>query len=470
MKILPEGLLITNDSVIAFFRENPSPAIAAAFDSHVLSFVSAVTHALKQSEAEGQRERDSNHLRAIMEQFENRQAQQLESLVTSINHQVDTALRKTTLADSISEKIEVLLKQQTSDRKLETSELKQVITTQLQTGIVTPLETIKAQISDMPDRVERGVSSKIDVLKEQSRTVKSDVEFLLKSHIGTIQGSETARSDLKEFMTKTFHSIDKRFDEVTGLVDSKVGGISSSQDILRDKLEAMERTNSRTATCSKLRGTRAEIEWFEILQDHLKERDGFTISRIETDRGCDILLQRDGYTDIRLEIKSFTAPVTSPNVAKFLRDIDLCGSHGIFLSTSTPIVGKSSFMDFEQRPKGHLAFYLASVETNVQVVLDTIYIIHQLDRVITRNKEEAGTLLLGPDTIHAIKRRLTDCGDSICKIKDALQSSLALLRNMESTITQDIIKLVTGAALDEDKHVSPKKKGRPRKTAAVPTI
>ena len=93
-----------------------------------------------------------------------------------------------------------------------------------------------------------------------------------------------------------------------------------------------------------------------------------------------MLIKRLGHCDVRLEVKNFASSVPTKDVDKFERDLLATNAHGILCSLGSKIVQHGD-VDMSQLPNGRLAFYLANVGEDVDVVVTFLHVIYKLDAV-----------------------------------------------------------------------------------------
>ena len=108
MKLTDEGVLITDDVVVAFMRRYESSAsIAASFENACRCFVMSLDDGIRRFSHENQGDRDQERFRKMMESCENRFATNMETMKNEMKEAMDTRLGA--MGESMKDKINASL-------------------------------------------------------------------------------------------------------------------------------------------------------------------------------------------------------------------------------------------------------------------------------------------------------------------------------------------------------------------------
>ena len=136
-----------------------------------------------------------------------------------------------------------------------------------------------------------------------------------------------------------------------------------------------------------------------------------------------MLIKRLGHCDVRLEVKNFASSVPTKDVDKFERDLLSKSAHGIMCSLGSKIVQHGD-VDMSQLPNGRLAFYLANVGEDVDVVVTFLHVIYKLDAVT------------GADRATAVVPGLKLPESTVCHALDLLKGHVEKTRAMKANLNE----------------------------------
>ncbi len=248
--------------------------------------------------------------------------------------------------------------------------------------------------------------------------------------------------------------------DISKVVESTVGKTNESLVYaMKSVSEQVSNMTNKVDTFSALRNTtrfkgeEGERGLHEVLENNLSSRDGYTITDTKSvPHSCDMVVQRTGYPDIRIESKAHGRDtgenVRTQEVKRFESDLTHLNSHGIFVSLYSGICGKGA-IEFEMLPSTKkFAFYLSRNEFDGGIISEIIRLIYKLDTFIS-DKDEDEMLSITHESIIKIKSHLNDFNKKIDDLKTNAKNSLRILNE----ITLDIIeKLITSSipAAQED--------------------
>ncbi len=158
---------------------------------------------------------------------------------------------------------------------------------------------------------------------------------------------------------------------------------------------------------------------------------------------CDIVIQRTGYTDIRVECKAYgrddpTRKVNSHEIKKFIDDLISKNCHGIIVSVYCGITSKND-VDIELVPTTNkLAVYLS---LHVDMLPDIIRMMYKLDKLLNVAEKEDVTVLSN-DVVSKIRGHISDYSSKLKDISKHLKDCSRLVSEMTlSTIENLLVSL-----------------------------
>lgn len=126
--------------------------------------------------------------------------------------------------------------------------------------------------------------------------------------------------------------------------------LASRFDAVASQISELVRDDAVRNAKSVLKGAETERRFVEALIERLARSQharlrGAVVERCsDVSRACDAVVRCEGKPSVRIELKTYTNPVPTSEVAKFYRDLEVIGTdHGLFVSTDSRIVGKDPF-------------------------------------------------------------------------------------------------------------------------------
>ena len=257
------------------------------------------------------------------------------------------------------------------------------------------------------------------------------------------QGEQRSSDDYVLDRLNSFKS-----DMVSSLANAKIdlsdviNIVKSSSDSIMTKVDGF----SQLRNTNRFKGEEGEKTILEILQGAFHIHDGYAIKITKTvSHSCDIVIQRPGFTDIRIESKAYGrdngANVNATEVKKFISDLVQLNTHGIMVSLYSGISNKES-IDIEIVPSTNkLALYISGSENIVNIVR----LVFRLDKLLQLNVHENATILTD-DSIVMIRNHILDCTRKAEEIRTHMKHSVRLLNEMAF---DNIEKLIVAAPVEE---------------------
>lgn len=229
--------------------------------------------------------------------------------------------------------------------------------------------------------------------------------------------------------------VSKAVEETLSRRDDSMSHVHKTLDQVNSRLELL----SATRNTNRFKGEEGETGLMDILENKLPLRDGYTIQDVKTiPHNCDILVQRTGFPDIRVESKAHGRDngrnVNPAEVRRFEADLLGLDSHGIFVSLYTGISGKGP-IEIELLPTNKFAVYLSNNNFDGDTIKEYVNLIYKLDQFTN----ESDGLTISADAILRIKNHLTDFSLKIASIKSSLKTTLATLSDISFDVIEKIL-------------------------------
>ena len=120
-----------------------------------------------------------------------------------------------------------------------------------------------------------------------------------------------------------------------------------------------------------LKGAQSELRLSTIMNQMFPT--GEIINNTGKTASCDFLLKREGKPNIVFENKDYETNIYIEEIRKFIRDIEMVNTHGIFLSQKSGIASRANYqIEFN---KGNILVYLHNVDYSkekIQIAVDII--------------------------------------------------------------------------------------------------
>lgn len=233
---------------------------------------------------------------------------------------------------------------------------------------------------------------------------------------------------------------DSKSDE-NNLLSNKIAVIQHTLESIQTKMDQKKIIKNT----NRYKGEKGENDMLIILENILTHRDGYTLINTKSiPHNCDINVKRNGFPDIRLEIKAHgietKEPVRTCETKRFESDITGLNNHGIFISLFSKICGKAS-VEIDLLPNKKFAIYISNNNYDGETIKDYINLIYKLDNIISSFSSK-DNFKLSADSVASIKKHLNDFNNKINTLKTNMKSSIILLNEMS---IENIEKLLSGS-------------------------
>ena len=194
---------------------------------------------------------------------------------------------------------------------------------------------------------------------------------------------------------------------------------------------------------TKAVGAKGEQLVYDLLVKNLKTSQGYSITHVgNRAQCCDLLIERRGKSNIRVEVKSYTHKVNKAEVEKFHRDLIATNDHGIFISLYSGIVGVAS-VSFERMPTGKFAVYLTNEAFSEDSLYDFIELIYKVDESLEDNHD---MINISAESMKRIREHLDDWQKRVQSIKVHCKEIVQSVEKIDATA---ILTLLAGGTEEE---------------------
>jgi hypothetical protein len=265
---------------------------------------------------------------------------------------------------------------------------------------LTTQETMLKNITDVNALSRENEKSQIDNLKEKLSNVTTEIvsnlkEVLTNNLYKTIN-NEHIDSTLNNIVDKTKLMLNETIqNNVSSMINNSEKRISDNLKNINDtsiqnkitidniKNEISEHFTSLSNSSKK--GKIGENKLYSLLTNLYPSGEIVNNTDIEKCSG-DFFLRRKNKSQILFENKDYSTNVGPSEIDKFIRDIDIHHSHGIFLSQQTGITLKENYeIDIH---KNKILIYLHNVNYNSDIIKSAVEIIDTLETFIEQQESE----------------------------------------------------------------------------------
>jgi len=225
-------------------------------------------------------------------------------------------------------------------------------------------------------------------IKTHSSNIQKDIQLCLSNNINQIQNIQNIHSIIDNNFTKLIHNINK---PITDIIDTYYSKTFNDLQYLKQEFYNLKNTQENTSKLiteffnkykynSCVKGNISENQLYYIIQSILPHDELIRVS--SSTATCDIRLNRKNINkpSILFENKDYHSSVTTDEVHKFERDLQIQQLHGIFISHNSPITFKEEFQIDINNNIIHV--YLPNANYDVYKIKTAIDIIDQLSEKI----------------------------------------------------------------------------------------
>lgn len=306
-------------------------------------------------------------------------------------------------------------------------------------------EKLSRDLVRMERDVMKSVAEKIaEVDKKNKGRYSSIVQYveslpvLTKCAINdSIQSITSKAVETKVRITETKESIDKLCKQVSDNNES-LGKLQHFTTDMNNRLDSIEKELHRRATSNKHKGDVGEKQIYDLLGSRLYMKDGYTIEQVSgISHSCDILVKREGYPPIRIEVKAHTERVQSKEVEKFKRDLMELHNHGVFVSLHSDISGIQSH-ELEQLANGKFAVYLPNNEYDIDQVISMIHLLYKIDELISCDDSQ-NNIIVSRKVMSQVRDQIIEYNNQINRAKHHMKESLNILTELQLSSIERLI-------------------------------
>jgi hypothetical protein len=269
---------------------------------------------------------------------------------------------------------------------------------------------------------------------------KGTLEFL---HV--CESVLSAMLDIPHVISERNHVLDTlKSDIVSSISNTKfdfsdvINLVKSTSESVLTKVDAF----SQLRNTNKYKGAEGEKTLLDILQSAFHPHDGYVVTNTSAvSHSCDIVIQRPGYTDIRIESKAYGcdtgSKVNATEVKKFVSDLVRLNTHGVMVSLYSGISNRDAFEIDVIPSTNKFAFYTSGSDTIVNI----IRLIYRLDS-ITQLNIHGNTTILSNESVSKIREHIFDCHRKSEEIRTNMKNSMRLLTEMSFDSIEKFISCI----------------------------
>jgi hypothetical protein len=309
---------------------------------------------------------------------------------------------------------------------------------------------IQNKLSDMNSKWISTIDSVIRDIKQLENSVGSSIKI-------SADSAHNSPLIIKGVLGDLIHNLEQQTSNISYVVgniqkdihsnSTNVAILKSSHDDLKSKIDSLDKQllakQTKESNSNSYKGSVAEETLYNLLCDQLMTRNGFTVTKVNgIAHSCDILIERDGYPDIRIESKAHGQntgeKVRTSQVEKFEKDLLELDNHGIFVSVFSEITGKG-VIEITQLPNAKFAIYLGKNMYDTSLINDMVYLLYKLDSIITTSKTNSN-VSLSPESLIKIQTIVKSIALKINTVKTSLKDSISVLNSITLEQIEDILK------------------------------
>lgn len=258
---------------------------------------------------------------------------------------------------------------------------------------------------------------------------------------------------IKSVFAETFKGFESQSQEVRSAVHGICEKLSAMERDVSGALQVLQRSSVdvtgrvdhlaqqvttahvRQANSNSGKGIRGESQLHDMLCERLSARDNYSVERVGgVSNACDLTVKRLAFPDVRVEVKAHgeltRAKVGAKETAKFQRDLATMGSHGIFVSLHSGIVGKGK-IEVDVMPNNKLAVYLSANEFDIDTIHDMLHVIYRVDGIMAAAvAHDSEYVRVTQEDMARVQRHLRDFAVKTQTVRSHLKESISLLDEM----------------------------------------
>lgn len=420
--------------------------ILNACDDLLEGFLKSVDDFMTKYDKSEKGKRETNALITFMADFEKRyiesqkaMEEKMNAITDSVNEKIAAQLMTlmTSFDKTISATLNDNMKKWIVDdmRNLESN-----IAAHIQTQLKTPMEqllqnyngssgSLISVMKDVENKVNNMIQSSMEKWQESKELNVSQRQYLAEQ-INTIPAiSRSVFSDL-------LLNLERKTNELDSMVNLNSNQISNLQLSVRDSFSTMavikDHTTQILTKTSKdmysiaIKGSESQNTVYSLLRKQLTPMDGYEIEQTHgITNAMDITVKKINCGAIRIDVKNHNTNIRKSEVDKFKRDIEITGCSGILLSLETEIYERADY-ELEQLPNGKFAIYIGKNNYNIQIVIDSIRLIHRLEQLLSKS-ESGDCVTLTPEKVFKIQNHLKDFYNKLQLLRSHLNQSIMIL-------------------------------------------
>ena len=333
-----QSVTITDDTILSYYRENPHLDIVAMN----LMFIDILKNLSTNLSATINSTINSKIL-SIVSDIDKNMSSFRSDVITNFNEKLNQTKK---------EYVEDLKTQLTNNILSNNEKLSSLIDRNADSLLAKTTSSITAIINDIvPKSQDKNYLQIENCIKSFCSSIEHDTKKILETKNNDENSSKIIIDNIESNFSKMVSSIQSPILQLIQSSEERTtGGIQKVKDeflqqqIIQEKLTAeLNDFLNKYKNNSNLKGGVSENELYFMLQSIMPSEEIIRVSS-ET-ASCDFKVNRKNKEKptILFENKDYNKNVTTDEVTKFERDIQIQKTHGIFISQKTPITFKDSF-------------------------------------------------------------------------------------------------------------------------------
>lgn len=269
----------------------------------------------------------------------------------------------------------------------------------------------------MQEMFEEGINS--DVEKTIQTAVRESIKGALKDSVG-----EAVSNTIRASVTTPCESIQQAVLQSVAVM----GSIRADTADIKSGVIRLEAPKSNKET-----GAKAEDRVFEELSEALDSDWDLRLTRNIPNAG-DMVLTRQGFADILIEVKNHKENVNVDHISRFETDVLQKKCHGIIINVRSGFAGRNKGITIRPNVANKFCIYLAHNHYDQFAIRDFIRFLHRVDELNLSDTSSRFT----PAMINIVTTRLETEVANIRKMRSLAQDMISTANAM----TMDIESLI----------------------------
>ncbi len=347
--------------------------------------------------------------------------------------------------------------------------------------VLSKIGELSSFMNDIQDSMQSSITDKLqDLKKDFIEDLKSTISLDSCSHIDKFNSILITNNEhlidktnlmLNNIIPKNDYNINESLSGFLTMFENKFNQsfqpfysiISSSEERIHKEIGVLKQNQLSDHLMENLstffdkfknsshKGQLGEMQLCNVLNQIFPSAE--IINSTSLKASCDFQIKRDKKDTILIETKDYERNVALDEVKKFIRDIDVQKSHGIFLSQHSGITSKQNFqIDVHQKIITLYIHYVKYDPTIIKIAVDIID--HLSSKINMYDTDDSNEITLSQETIDVINDEYSQFVSKRIAIseylKDTHKKTLAQLDDIKLPCLTRILSHKYGKFMDEN--------------------